>query len=167
MIVFSAILIFSLLYFAPINFVVTLEYDFSQIFFDVSVKILRLDVVSEKIFVDKNGVGYSGTVDGRVGAKNNLKNSGQIFKSIAFHKVIVALAKNFANTSPLVFVMEQFAFCNLCPVVCALTNCQVATFYNAFAQKSSLKIIANCSISIAELSFCLLKQEVQKWKIRR
>ena len=165
MIVATAMLIFLLLIFTPIPFCVRLQYVFGQVVLYVWITVLRLSFADQKIFVDANGIGYSGTVDGYLRADKQSNQSGiDIAKSITLDSVLICLQNDLSNLKPNVMVVENAIISFVCPIVCTLSHCQFGCICNNFANISDLQICVKGSVSVAELSFCFIKQGVEKCK---
>ena len=158
-------LIFLLLIFMPIPFSVRLQYVFSQVVLYAWIKVLHLPFVQQKLFVDANGIGYTGTVDGYLQTdKQSNQNGIDIAKCITLDSVLIYLRNDLSNLNPNVMVAQNAIIGIVVPVVCSFTHCQFGCVCDNFANISDLQICLKGSISVAELSFCFIKQGVKKCK---
>lgn len=165
MIVATAMLIFLLLIFTPIPFSVRLQYVFGQVVLYVWIKVFYLPFANQKFFVDANGVGYTGTVDGYLQTgKQSSQNGVDIVKCITLDSILIYLRNDLSNLTPSAMVAQNAIVSIVTPVVCSLTHCQFGCICNNFADISDLQICVKGSISVAELSFCFIKQGVEKCK---
>lgn len=165
MIVATAMLIFLLLIFAPIPFVMHGRYIFGEVDVQIEVCVCGLLLAKERVFVNGNGVGYQGTVDGYLQTDEDSKQSGiDVAKSICLHKVLLCLRQDFSKLNVNLFVLQNAIFSAFSQIVCGFTNCQFACISNNFSDVSDFQIFANATISVAELSFCFIKQGVRKCK---
>ena len=165
MIVATAMLIFLLLVFTPIPLSVRLRYVFGQVAFNVWIKVFSLPFANQEVFVDSNGIGYRGTVQGYLQTdKQSNKGGIDIAKSITLDSVLIYLRNDLSNLNPGVMVVQNVLIGAVCPFVCSLTHCQFGCICDNFANISDLQICVKGSISVAELSFCFIKQGVEKCK---
>lgn len=165
MIVATAMLIFLLLIFTPIPFVMRGRYIFGEVDVQIEVCVCGLLLAKERVFVNGNGVGYQGTVDGYLQTDEDSKQSGiDVAKSICLHKVLLCLRQDFSKLNVNLFVLQNAIFLLLSQIVCGFTNCQFACVSNNFSDVSDFQIFAKATISVAELSFCFIKQGVRKCK---
>ena len=165
MIVATAMLIFLLLIFTPIPLTVRLRYVFGQMVLNVWIKVFFLPFANQEVFVDGNGVGYKGTVQGYLQTDKQTNNSGiDIAKCITLDSVLIYLRNDLSNLNPSVMVAQSAFISSVCPAVCALTHCQFGCICDNFANISDLQICVKGSVSVAELSFCFIKQGVERCK---
>lgn len=158
-------LIFLLLIFAPIPFVMRGRYIFGEVDMQIEVCVCALLLAKERVFVNGKGVGYQGTVDGYLQTDEDSKQSGiDVAKSICLHKVLLCLRQDFSELNVNLFLLQNAIFSLLSQTVCGFTNCQFACVSNNFSDVSDFQIFAKASISVAELSFCFIKQGVRKCK---
>ena len=158
-------LIFLLLVFTPIPLSVRLRYVFGQVAFNVWIKVFYLPFANQEVFVDSNGIGYKGTVQGYLQTdKQSNKGGIDIAKSITLDSVIIYLRNDLFNLNPSVMVVQNVLIGAVCPFVCSLAHCQFGCICDNFANISDLQICVKGSISVAELSFCFIKQGVEKCK---
>ncbi len=164
MIVATAILIFLTLFFAPISFVASIKYLVGNLDVDCQIKAYSFNVVKENIFFDGQGIGYTGTVDGRVEISKLLDNNGfDLAKSIVINKVIILTTNDFSNCNIESILFSRLFSSILTSILSKMTVCQVASVHNAFGANNKLYLQLYCQVSIAELSFCFIKQGVSLW----
>lgn len=165
MIVATAMLIFLLLIFVPIPFAMRGRYIFGDVDMQIKIDVCGLLLAKERVFVNGNGVGYQGTVDGYLQTDENAKRSGiDLAKSFCLHKVLLCLRQDFSKFNVKLLVVQNVIFSLLSQIVCGLTSCQFACVSNSFSDVGDFQIFAKASVSVAELSFCFIKQGVRKCK---
>lgn len=165
MIVATAMLIFLLLIFMPIPFAVHGRYIFGNVDVQVAIDVCGLILAKERVFVDGNGVGYQGTVDGYLQTNENVKQSGMdVAKSICLHRVLIYLRQDLSKLNINLFVFQTAVFSIISQIVCGATDCQFACISNNFSDVGDFQIFAKASVSVAELSFFFIKQGVRECK---
>ena len=167
MVVVTAILIFLLLIFAPIPFVLSGRYILLDKFVQVQIDVFGLNLASESIFVGKQGIGYKGTVDGYFKYDDEEKQSGvDIANSICMHSILLFFRSNFANLDVRLFAFQHALLGIASAVFCSFCNCQFACLYDNFSFVDDFQFSVKASVSVAELSFCFIKQGVRKCKLK-
>lgn len=165
MIVATAMLIFLLLIFVPIPFEMRGRYIFGEVDVQIEMDVCGLLLAKERVFVNYNGVGYQGTVDGYLQADENSKQSGiDVAKSICLRQVLLCFRQDFSKLNVNFLVVQNAIFSALSQIICGFSSCQFVSVANNFSDIDDFQILAKASVSVAELSFCFIKQGVRECK---
>ena len=161
MIVATAMLIFLLLIFMPIPFCIGGKLDFSQLVLQIEIKVVRLTFLKEKFFATENSISYQGTLNGDLQFSSQSNGAKEIVKCLTLDSVLLHLRNDFANQNIDILVAQKAIITIVSQVVCMFTHCQFACICESFCDVDDLQFCVKGSISVAELSFCLIKQGVQ------
>ncbi len=167
MIVVTATLVFLLLVFAPIRLKMSVSLVYEQLSAHILVRLGVLRVFDESVRLEGGSLCCDGTIDAQVRLQSIDRQGGvELLRCVTFEKVYVSAYSDMARSvyGPLAV---NVIFAAATAVACSLCRCQVCTDCNGTTGKSRLEIRALISLSVAELSFCLLRQGVRKWKTRR
>ncbi len=165
MIVATAMLIFLLLVFMPIHFEVRGRYIFTELSVQTQIKVFCLTLAKERVFVDAQGVGYQGTVDGYLqNDKDSQQDGVDIAKSITMHSVQLYFRNDLSKLNVNAMIFQNAILSVITQIVCCVSNCQFACLCNNFSNIDDLQFRVKGSVSVAELSFCFIKQGVRKCK---
>ena len=165
MIVATAILIFLLLIFMPVRFCIDANFNFTDMTASVNLKVFLHTLVKENIFYGDGQICYKGTVDGQFqGDRNSRQNATDIAKCITIDSIFLFLQNDFSNQFFTNFVLQNTLINLLSQLVCTFSHCQFGVVCNSFSNIDSLQIVLKGNVSIAGLSSCFIKQEVQKCK---
>ena len=163
MIVATAMLIFMLLLFMPIHFVVRGQYVFRDVNIKTKIQVCGLLLAEERLSVATNGVAYVGTVDGYLQPNDNAKREGIDFaKSITLHSILLNFRSDIANLNIGWFAFQNAMLSVASQIVCSFCQFQFACVCNNFSNIDDVRFKVKASISLAELSFCFIKQGVRK-----
>lgn len=167
MIVVTATLLFALLFFAPIRFRVSVRINYAQLSLEISVKTSAIRVFDETLTFAGRYLHCEGTVSTDVDLTQMNRQTGvDLLKCITIDKVAVSLANNVLGVAVTTVLFENVLSALAMSTLCNISHCQlymqvVGTFEQSYAL---VDVVA--TTSVAELSFCLLKQEVKLWKTR-
>ena len=167
MIVVTATLVFMLLIFAPIRFRVNVAVYPQNFLAKVQVRTAAIKVFDEKLQVNGRYLHCEGTVSTDVDLVKMDKKTGIDFvKCITFDRVCVSLRNNLLGVSIFAMLIENVFSAIAMATLCNISHCQLYTQVVGTLDKSCALIEVVASTSVAELSFCLLKQGVKLWKTR-
>ena len=165
MIVVTATLLFMLLIFAPIRFHVEVVAYLQQLAAKVTAKSVAIKVFDETVQLQGRNLHCEGTVSTDVDVAQMDRQKGIDFlKCITIEKVCVSLANNVLGVSMLVVLLEKVVSALAAATLCNLSHCQFYMQVVGTVKPSHVKAEVVVSVSVAELSFCLLKQGVRLWK---
>ena len=165
MIVVTATLLFVLLFFAPLRFRVDVVAYLQRLSATIRVKTAAIKVFDETIEVQGRYLHCEGTVSTDVDITKMDKQTGIDFlKCITIDKVCVSLANNLLGVSMFAVMVENVLSALAMATLCNLSHCQFYTQVVATFEESSTHVEVVANTSVAELSFCLLKQGVKLWK---
>ena len=165
MIVATAVLIFLLLIFTPIQFEIRGLCIFAELKAQIEIKVFCFQLAKEKLFVNSTGVGYQGTVDGYLHNDEESHKEGiDILKSITLHSAFLYFKKDLTNLNVNVMLLQNAILYTFSQIVCNLTHCQFACICDNFSNIDSLEFRIEGSVSVAELSSCFIKQGVRRCK---
>lgn len=163
MIVATAMLIFLLLVFMPIHFEVSGRYLFADVKLQTKIKVYGLLLAEEQLFVSYQGIGYQGTVDGYLQPSDDAKQDGIDFtKGITLHSILLIFRSDMANLKIGWFAFQNVMLSIVSQIVCSFCQTQFACVCNNFSNVDDVRFKVKASISLAELSFCFIKQGVRK-----
>ena len=167
MIVVTATLVFVLLVCAPIRFRVDAIIYPQRLSAKVRVKSAAIKVFEEQFELTGRYLRCDGTVSTDVDVTTVNKQTGiDLLKCITIDKVCVSLRNNLLSAS-VPFVLVQNVLAALATATfCNVSHFQLYTQVVGTFEESSVRLQTVISTSVAELSFCLLKQEVKLWKTR-
>lgn len=158
-------LIFALMFFAPIPFKVHFNLDLSQLVVRINIKVFGLTFANEQLFVSEEGLQYRGTVDGYLPRdKNSSQLSKALLQSVTVDSFLVYLRHDLSNLNVYLMLAQNAILSMISQLVCLLSSCQFLCICNNFASQNNLQVNVKASISVAELSSCFIKQGVQKCK---
>lgn len=167
MIVVTATLLFVLLLFAPMRFRVDVRLVLQELAATVTVKTSSIKVFDETLTLNGRNLQCKGTVSTDVDLTTMDKQSGiEFLKCITIEKFCVSLANNMLNVSMLGMLVQNVLSAVATATLCSLSHCQFYTQVVGTFEKSSVRVAVVASTSVAELSFCLVKQGVKLWKTR-
>ena len=167
MIVVTATLLFLLLFFAPMRFCVDVKLFLQDLSATVRVKTLAIKVFDEAFQLKGRYLNCDGTVTTDVDLTKIDKQTGIDFvKCITIDKICVTLSNNLLGVSMTAMLVENVLAALATATLCNLSHCQFYTNVVATFEKSSTHVQSVVTTSVAELSFCLLKQGVKLWKTR-
>lgn len=164
MIVVTATLILLTLMFAPIYVRAEVTFKPSDLAANVKVRFGPIRVFDEQIVVKGKNLLCNGTVDADVDVTTLDGKSGvDLLKCVTVDKLFVTVSNNICNVSMLAIAVENAIIAFTVATVCNLLHCQVCAQCLPTSDVSQIKVRTLASFSVAELSFCLLKQGVRKW----
>ncbi len=168
MIVVTATLVFVTLIFAPIKVQIDMSLYPQDLCAHAKLKLGAIPILNEKFVLKSGALDCSGTISTRVELQKMDKKSGvDIVKCLTVDRVCVALYNNVATVSTLFVAIQNAILAIATEVICALSHCQLYSTLCLTQAQSRIVLRLVVSVSVAELSFCLLKQGVRKWKTRR
>ena len=164
MIVCTATLIFLLLIFAPIRVVLDAQVYPKRFSAEVQAKACRVTVFNEQIALKGKYLVCDGTVQTKINITQiDRKNGIDLLKCLTFDRVFVSLQNNLSFVSSKIIVAENALTAIATSLACGFTHCQVASEVVACLDESRICLQIAVSFSVAELSFCLIKQGVRLW----
>ena len=167
MIVVTATLLFLLLFFAPMRFCADVVVFPQKLSATLRVKTLGIRVFNEAFQLRGGSLHCDGTVSTDVELKKVDKQTGIDFiQCITIDKICVTLSNNLLAVSIATMLVENVLAALATATLCNVSHCQFYTRVAATFQESSTRAQIVVTTSVAELSFCLLKQEVKLWKTR-
>lgn len=168
MIVVTAMLLFVLLMFAPIRFRVDLDLYLQRLCADIKAKVGVLTVFNEQISLVGKYLHCEGTVSTDVDLQSVDRQNGiDLLQCITIDKMCFALYNNILSVSPFYFAIENAVVALATATLCNLYHCQFYTQVLGTVEESKIRAQVVASTSVAELSFCLVKQGVRQWKMRK
>lgn len=168
MIVVTATLLFMMLLFAPIYLKAEVVLYIEKLSAYISVKFGILRVFGEEIDLAGSKLHCEGTVNADVEIKTiDRKSSVDLLKCITVEKLYLSVLNNIAKLNIRYAIAQNTLLALATATACNLFHCQF--FSECIGTTGEDRICAKTLInfSVAELSFCLLKQWVRKWKICR
>ena len=164
MIVCAATLLFLLLIFAPFRVNLYAQIYLQRRTAKVQAKVCFLTVFDEEFVLKGKYLVCDGTVQTNIDiAQIDRKNGIDLLKCLTFDKVFVSLQNNLSVVSSKMILAENALTAIITNLACGFTHCQVASEVVACTCESRVCSQIAVSTSVAELSFCLLKQGVQLW----
>ena len=168
MIVVTAMLLFVTLIFAPIRFRVDLFLYLQKLAASFSVNVGALRVFDEDVSLSGKNLHCSGTISTDVDLTTIDRKGGiDLLKCITVDKLCVSLQNNILNVSMFYVALENALMALVTATLCNLFHCQFYTQVVGTMEESRVQMQVAASTSVAELSFCLLKQGARQWKIRK
>ena len=168
MIVVTAMLLFVTLIFAPIRFRVDVFAYLQKLAADFSACVGIFTVFDESVTLGGKYLHCSGTVSTDVDLTTVDKKDGiDLLKCITIDKLCVSLQNNILNVSMYYVALENAIMALVTATLCNLYHCQFYTQVVGTMNDSRVQMQIGASTSVAELSFCLLKQGVRQWKTRK
>ena len=167
MIVVTATLLFVLLFFAPIRFRVNVVAYLQHLLARVQVRSSAIKIFDETFELRGRYLHCDGTLSTDVDLTTMDKQTGIDFlKCITIDKVSVSLVNNMLKVSMLAVLIENVLSALATATLCNLSHCQLYTQVVGTFEESNVHAEVVITTSVAELSFCLLKEEVKLWKTR-
>ena len=167
MIVVTATLLFVLLFFAPMRFRVDVVVYLQRLAATIRAKTAAIKVFDETIELQGRYLHCEGTVATDVDLTKMDKQTGiDLMKCITVDKICVSLRNNMLGVSMLAMLVENVLAALAMATLCNLSHCQFYTQVVGTLNESSTHVEVVANTSVAELSFCLLKQGVKLWKTR-
>lgn len=164
MIVCTAILLFTLLIFAPLKVRINLNVLFHKLTVKMQVKSYFVKVIDETVTLSGKYLICNGTVDTDLDVTQFDNKSGVNFaKCFTIDRVCLSLQNNVVNISAKVVLLENVLLGVATEVGRKLSHCQVYSEVKSCLGESMCVVQADVSVSIAELSFYLIKQGVKTW----
>ncbi len=168
MIVVTATLIFLLLIFAPIYLSADIRLYLKSLSASVGVKVGAVQVFCENISLVGDTLQCKGTVSTDVSLSSIDRQSGvDLLRCITVEKLVLSVCDNFYSFSAARLVSEEAILALATVTACNLFHCQIFCEHVGTYCDSCLRLRTLINLSVAELSFCLLKQGVRKWKTRK
>lgn len=168
MIVITATLLFAMLLFAPIYLKAEVYLYIEKLSATVSVKCGPLTVFNEKITLTDARLHCEGTVTTDVELKTfDKKSSVDLLKCVNVEKFFLSVRNNVATLDIKRILIENTVLALATATACNLYHCQIASEYIGTTGENCICVKALINANVAELSFCLLKQGVRKWKTRK
>ena len=165
MIVVTATLLFLLLLFAPIRFRLSTVLFLQHLYATVKAKIGVVKVFDEQLQLSGKYLHCFGTVSTVVDITKVDKKSGvDLLKCITVDKISIRLVNNLTAMSVYAMLFENVLSALAMATLCNLSHCQFYTEVVGTCGESCVQFDVVASTSVAELSFCLLKQGVKLWK---
>ncbi len=131
----------------------------------MQINVMRLSLAKERVFVNAQGVGYAGTVDGYFDSDADTKRNGRdIANSLTLDSVAICLQKDFSNLNLNAMVLQNVILSFISLIVCSKSHCQFACICDNFSNADGVQLSVCGRVSVAELSFCFVKQGVRKCK---
>lgn len=164
MIVCTATLLFFLLIFAPFRVKINAQIYLQRLSANVQVKAYVLTVFKEEFVLKGKHLVCNGTVQTDVDITQiDRKNGIDLLKCLTFDRIFVSLQNNLSLVSSKTILAENALTALATNIACGFTHCQIASEVVACLSESRICLQIAVSTSVAELSFCLLKQGVQLW----
>lgn len=168
MIVVTAILLFVTLIFAPIRFRVDLFLYLQKLAADFTVNVGAFRVFDEDVALRGKYLCCNGTVSTDVDLTTVNRQDGiDLLKCITVDKFCVSLQNNILSVSTFYVALENAIMALITATLCNLFHCQFYTQVVGTMDESRVQMQVAASTSVAELSFCLVKQGARQWKIRK
>lgn len=168
MIVVTAMLVFVALIFAPIRLRIDVFLYLHKLSATIWAKSVAIRVFDEDISLQGKYLHCEGTVATDLDlSKVNKKNGIDLLKCITVDKLCVSVQNNILTVSTFAVALENAVAAFATATLCNLFHCQFYTRVSGCIEESKVHAQVVASASVAELSFCLLKQGVQQWKMRK
>ena len=165
MIVVTATLIFVLLFFAPIRFGVRVVINIQNLSASLSVRSLTIKIFDEDFELNGKVLHCEGAISTNIDLSQVDKQTGIDFlKCITVDKVAVSLANNVLEVPTTVLLVENALTAILIATFCNISHCQFYAQVVGTLKPSHARVESVITTSVAELSFCLIKQGVKLWK---
>ena len=165
MIVVTATLIFVLLFFAPIRLGIRAVVHIQNLSANVTVRGAVLKIFNEDFELCGKTLHCEGSISTDVDLTQVDKQTGVDFiKCITVDKIAVSLANNVLDVPTTVLLAEKTIMAIIAATFCNVSHCQFYAQVVGTLEPSYARIEALITTSVAELSFCLLKQGVKLWK---
>ena len=165
MIVVTATLIFVLLFFAPIRLGIRAVLHIQNLSASVTVRSLAVKLFDEEFELNGRMLHCEGSISTDVDLMQIDKQTGVDFiKCITVDKVAVSLANNVLDVPTNVLLVENTLMAIIAATFCNVSHCQFYAQVVGTLEPSYARIETLITTSVAELSFCLLKQGVKLWK---
>ena len=167
MIVVTATLLFLLLVFAPIYLKADVALYLHRLCAEIKVEVGPMTVFGEQVQLVGDSLHCDGTVSTDVELKTIDKKSGiDLLKCITVEKLVVSIYNNVSTFSPLIALQNALLALSTA-TACSLFHCQICSESVGTLREGCIRVRTLVNVSVAELSFCLLKQGVRKWKTRK
>lgn len=167
MIVVTATLLFLLLFFAPMRFCVDVVIFPQNLSATVRVKTSSVLVFDEAFRLNGRYLNCDGSVSTDVDLTKIDKQAGiDLVKCVAIDKICVTFSNNMLGVSVTAMLVQNVLAALVTATWCNVSHCQFYTRVAATLQQSSTCVQTVVTTSVAELSFCLLRQGVKLWKTR-
>ncbi len=168
MIVVTATLLFLLLVFAPIYIKADVTLHVKKAAVEVKLKAGSIGIFNEKIRLAGKALACEGTVTTDVDLKSiDKKSSMDLLKCITVEKIRLSFYNRLSDLSPKIFVFQNILLAIGTTTACNLFHCQLYSESIGTFAEGGVRVRALINFSVAELSFCLLKQGVRKWKTHK
>lgn len=168
MIVVTATLVFVALIFAPIRLKIDVFLYLQDLSATIWAKTLAVKVFDEDISLHGKYLHCEGTVATDVDlSKVNRKHGIDLLKCITVDKLCVSLQNDILSVSTFAVALQNAVMALATATLCNLYHCQFYTQVVGCLDKSKVHAQVFASANVAELSFCLLKQGVEQWKMRK
>ena len=167
MIVCTATLIFLLLIFAPFRVLLNVQIYPQRLTVNVQAKAYVFTVFQEQIALKGKYLVCDGTVQTEIDITQiDRKNGIDLLKCLTFDRIFVSLQNNLSVVSSQKLLAENALTAIVTNLACSFTHCQVASEVIACLNESRVCLTIAVSTSVAELSFCLIKQGVRLWMLK-
>ncbi len=168
MIVVTATLLFVMLLFAPIYLKAEVYLYIEKLTAEVMVKCGFLRVFNEKISLLGKKLHCEGTVTTDVDLKSiDRKSSVDLLNCVTMEKLFLSVRNNLATLDIKRMMLENTVLSLATATACNLFHCQFFSECIGTTGENCVCARVLVNVSVAELSFCLLKQGVRKWKTRK
>ena len=168
MIVVTAILIFATLIFAPIRFRIDVFAYIQKLAVEFSVKMGVVKVFDENVSLSGKYLNCNGTVTTDVDLTMiDRQDSIDLLKCITVDKFCVSLQNNILSVSMYYIALQNALVALATATLCNLYHSQIYAQVVPTLDESRVQMQVVASISLAEVSICLVKQGVRQWKIRK
>ncbi|MCH5156876.1 MAG: hypothetical protein J1G02_03245 [Clostridiales bacterium] len=168
MIVVTAMLLFATLIFAPIRFCVDVKAYLQKLSAYVTVDVGVIKVFDEHLAFTGKYLRCDGTISTDVDLTSiDRKNGIDLLKCITLDKICFSFQNNILNVSMYYVALENAVAALATATLCNLSHCSFYSQVVGTLDESSIRMQVAASLSIAELSFCLLKQGVRRWKTHK
>ena len=168
MIVITAMLIFVTLIFSPIHFRIDATAYLQRLAANFTVNVGALRVFDENVSLSGKYLQCNGTISTDVDMTTVDRKGGiDLLKCITVDKLCVSLQNNIFNVSMFYVALQNAIMALITATVCNMFHCQLYTQVVGTIEQSNVRMQVVASTSVAELSLCLAKQGVRRWKTRK
>ena len=165
MIVCTAILIFVLLIFMPITCKIDCEINLKDCNVHCNIYVFELRILKEVFCFEGKKLQCKGTVETQLDlSKTDKKLQVDLLKCITLRKVNLGFANNLSSVNIYSFMIQNLILKVATNAACAMSHCKIYSCVGSTLQNSKVLLNVVIHISIAELSFSLLKQGARQWK---
>lgn len=165
MIVVTATLIFLMLIFAPLFFKADVVFYPHSMSATANVKVGAIPIFNESVRLAGSYLQCDGTVSTDVELKSiDKQGSVDLLKCITVEKFCMSFYNNVSVFSPIYMTIINALLAFATSTACNQFHCKFYSECKGTLDESCVRVRALINLSVAALSFCLLKQGVRKWK---